>query len=210
MKIVFIGPAGAGKGTYSTELSSALSIPAISMGNLIREEVKNKTELGKVASPIIDRGELIPLGLTDQILKSRLSKKDCENGFILDGYPRNMLQLKSLERVTKIDVVINLKVSKKVVLQRLSNRRTCSKCGKIYHLINIPPKNPEICDICGGKLEQRKDDVEKAIEKRLKVYNEETKPLIDYYRKQNIVADINAEQKLNDAMRDIFLVTKNK
>lgn len=204
MKIVFIGPAGSGKGTYSAELSKKLSIPAISMGALIRDEVKNNTELGKIAGPIINQGNLVPFEVTTEILKKRLKQDDCKKGFILDGYPRKMDQVKAFEKITDINAVLNLVVTKNIVLQRLSKRRTCSECAKIYHLVSLPPKIPGICDICGGKLEQREDDTPESIKKRLKIYEEETKPLIDYYNELGIVHDINGDQSIPDAMSEIY------
>jgi len=182
-----LGSPGTGKGTYSSRLSPILRIPHISTGDIFRENIAKKTELGKKVEKFLDSGELVPDYITVEVVKERLKKPDCKNGFILDGFPRTIKQAQELDKITKIDFVVNLNVPKWLILERFSTRRTCKNCGEIYDIRSIKPKKEGICDRCGGQLIKREDETPKSIEKRLKVYNENTKPLIDYYKNKGIL-----------------------
>jgi len=190
MKLVVLGSPGVGKGTYTQDLTKILNVPHISTGALFREHIGKQTELGKKAKEHIDAGQLVPDELTNDLVKERISREDCQNGFIFDGYPRNIPQAESFAKITDLDLVINFKADKEVIIERLSGRRTCSSCGWIFHLKNLPPKVEGICDKCGGKLIQRSDEMPEVIEKRLIVYEKETAPLIDYYKEKNLLKEI--------------------
>ena len=204
MKIIFLGPPGSGKGTYSTRLSRLLGIPHISTGDIFREAVKQGTELGKKVNEYLMRGELVPDNITTNVLKERISKPDCEKGFILDGYPRTMPQAKALDEFVEIDLVINLNIHEKILIEKLSARRICVNCGEIYNIADTKetidgvkydmppmlPKTPGVCDKCGGKLIHRKDDRVEVIKTRLKLYRKQSEPLIRSYRKRGLVEDV--------------------
>ncbi|MCM8785517.1 MAG: adenylate kinase [Candidatus Omnitrophica bacterium] len=212
MKNIFIlhGPPGAGKGTVGERLSKNLNIPLISTGDLLRENVKEKTELGLKAKKYMDKGELVPDKIVISILLDRLSKDDCKNGFILDGFPRNISQAKNLEKYIKNEKVkvVYLEANDDFLVNRLSNRRICENCGAIYHLINIPPKVPGICDKCGGKLIQREDDKEEVIRNRLAVYHKLTSPLLDYYKKKGVLFGVRGDGELEDTVKQIIEISK--
>jgi len=204
LKIVFLGPPGAGKGTYSSRISKILNIPHISTGDIFREAIMKRTELGKKVSDYVKNGDLVPDNVTVAILKERISQSDCQRGFILDGYPRTVVQAKELEKLTNLDVVINLEINENIILKKLSARRVCKSCGEIYNLADIqetingikysmPPmlsKKPGICDKCEGELEQRKDDKMNVIRDRLELYRKQTEPLIIYYQKRGLLKKI--------------------
>lgn len=194
MKLVIMGPQGSGKGTYASRLSPVLGVPNISTGDLCREEAAKGTELGKKIKEIMDRGGLQPDEVIIEMLKNRIKKDDCKKGFILDGFPRTLKQAEELEKIIKLDYVINLVVPQWVLLKRMSLRVTCEKCGEIYNLGYLKPKVEGICDKCGGRLIQRDDDKEEAIRKRLKEYEEKTKPLIDYYKSKGILLNISNDK----------------
>lgn len=202
MNLVFLGPPGVGKGTIAKEIAKEKGIPQISTGDLLREAVKQGSELGKKAKTYMDSGKLVPDNLVINLLKNRISKDDCKKGFILDGFPRTVPQAEALAKEVKINRVLNFKALDKTIIQRLSGRRTCKSCNAIYHLINIPPKVEGICDKCGGELFQRDDDKPKAIKKRLEVYQQQTAPLIDYYNKKGNLADIDTEQPIPLIVKD--------
>lgn len=200
MRIIFLGPPGSGKGTYSSRIAPQLKIPHISTGDLFRNEIERGTGLGKKIKNIIDAGNLVPDDIVMQVLKERMSKPDCKNGFILDGFPRTLNQAKALDKIAKIDIVINLVLPDNILIKKISARRQCRKCGEIYNLadiregdIHMPPILPKkqgICDKCGGELYQRDDDREKVVRERLGVYKKQTAPLIDYYKKKGLLRDI--------------------
>lgn len=195
MNWILLGPPGSGKGTQAKRLIEKYDIPQISTGDLLREAVKNGTELGKEAKQFMDAGKLVPDEVVIGMVKERLQKDDAQKGFILDGFPRTVPQAEELDKVLegmgkKIDKVINIEVPDEEVVERLSGRRTCKDCGAMYHVKFSPPKEEGKCDKCGGELYQRDDDNPETIKSRLQVYHEQTAPLKDYYGKQGLVADI--------------------
>lgn len=203
MRLIFLGPPGSGKGTYSSRISGKKGWAHISTGDLFRENVKNQTETGLKAKKHMDEGGLVPDEIVIDMLKERLTKDDCKEGFILDGFPRTTEQAKALEDITKIDVVINLRMPAEVIIEKILARRTCENCGDIYNVADIhfgpekqyhlPPMNPKEegkCDKCGGGLVSRTDETKEIIEKRLSVYGEQTAPLINYYSDKSLVRDV--------------------
>jgi len=181
MKLVIFGPPGSGKGTYASRLKSKLHITTISTGNIFREAVKEGTELGKRVKKYLDSGQLVPDEAVIEAVRNRIAKPDCEKGFILDGFPRTVEQAKALEKAVKIDAIINLLVPEQIIIERLSNRRTCKNCGEIYNLKTLKPRKEGICDKCGGLLIQRKDDTIPVIKERFQVFEKQTRPLMRYY-----------------------------
>ena len=196
MKIILLGPPGAGKGTYASRLTPTLKLPHISSGNMVRDEIKAQTQLGNLMKEYSDKGKLGPDEIMIKILAKRLTKPDCKKGCILDGFPRTIKQAKTLEKISKIDLVINLNVPDDIIIKRLSNRLTCKKCGTIYNKLTLKPKKDNICDECGGELYQREDDKPEVIQERLNVYRKKTEPLIEYYRKKDLLKDVHC----NDLM----------
>jgi len=190
MNIVLLGPPGIGKGTAATKLSKKLSIPHIATGDMLRENVAQKTMLGLKAKSFMDKGLLVPDNVVIEMIKERLQKEDCKNGFILDGFPRTINQAEKIKD-TKIDKVVNIQASDDVIIERLSRRRVCEQCGFIYHLDFIKPNREGFCDKCSGQLNQREDDKPEAIKERLKVYKEQTEPLINYYKEKGLIVDVN-------------------
>ncbi len=193
MKIVILGPPGSGKGTYASRLKDLLGIPHISTGDMVREEIRAQTELGKIMKAYSERGELVPDEIIIDMLAKRLSKPDAQRGFILDGFPRTLKQAEYLEKISGVDLVINLNVPDEIIIQRLSNRLICKRCGAIYNRLTLKPKVDGICDKCGGELYQREDDRPEVIQERLNVYRRDTKPLIEYYRGKGILRDVYCE-----------------
>ncbi|MBI3398779.1 MAG: adenylate kinase [Deltaproteobacteria bacterium] len=195
MNLILLGPPGAGKGSQGKSLAEKYSIPQISTGDILRVAVRDKTTLGVKAKSYMDRGTLVPDELVVEIVAERLKRDDCKAGFILDGFPRNISQAKAVERILKkigkkIDHIINIEVSRKEIVKRLSGRRVCRNCGEGYHIIFNPPLDDKKCDRCRGELYQRDDDKEDTIEARLKVYEEQTAPLIDFYKKKDSLVSI--------------------
>lgn len=206
MRIILLGAPGAGKGTQAKTLAKKLSLAHISTGDILRQNVAYSSLLGKQAKDYMDKGLLVPDELVTKMVAARLNEPDTEKGFILDGYPRNITQAKSLDDLLKkqnkdIDYVVDLVASEPVIIQRLSGRLACSKCNANFHIKNMPPKKDMLCDNCGAKLYQRTDDKEETIKKRLAVYTKESRPLIQYYRLkkklQQICADEEAQTVLN-------------
>ncbi|WP_456399258.1 adenylate kinase [Mesoaciditoga sp.] len=192
MNIVMLGPPGAGKGTQAKFLSQEFSIPHISTGDMLREEIAAGSPLGKKVEEIIKSGKLVEDKLMIDIIRERLSRKDVGKGFILDGFPRTLSQAEALDELLKsmekaIEYSVYVEVPENVVVERLSARRVCPKCGRIYNMISNPPKHDETCDVCGVKLITRDDDKPETVKKRYEVYMEQTTPVIDYYRKRNIL-----------------------
>lgn len=202
MKIILLGPPGSGKGTQAKMMINYYGIPQISAGDILRANVAEKTELGKKAKGFMDKGALVPDNLVIDMIKERLQKNDCKNGFILDGFPRTINQAEKLGKFQEIDKVIELKARDEIIVKRLSSRRQCKNCGAIYGT-DIKPKKNGICDKCNGELYQRDDDKEEAIRNRLKVYHSQTKPLTDYYGDKGILVDVDGEQPIKKIFDDI-------
>lgn len=192
MNIVLLGAPGVGKGTDAALLSAKHKLPHISTGNMFREAMAGNTALGIKAKSFVDAGKLVPDELVTEMVKERISKPDCKNGFLLDGYPRTVSQAKALQGFSAVDVVLNFAASSKVIIERLSGRRTCRKCGAAYHTKFSPAKKEGTCDKCGGELFQRPDDKPDIVTRRLTIYDQQTKPLIDFYRNEGILANIDA------------------
>lgn len=198
MNIVILGPPGVGKGTYAGFLSEKYNIPKISVGDLFRRAIKDETELGKKIKNYVSSGDLVPDEIVIELVKNRLQEDDCRRGFLLDGYPRTVAQAEAMGKFKKIDVALNFVAPDEVIMSRIGGRRTCSKCGAIYHIKNVPPKVEGICDNCGGRLVQRSDEKPQVIKNRLVVYREKTKPVIDYLRKKGHVVDIDAHYNIEE------------
>jgi len=204
MNLILLGPPGAGKGTQAKLLSEGLKIPHISTGDILREAVKNQTEFGKEVKKIMDSGALVPDDLINKIIADRLARADTKKGFILDGFPRTEAQAAALDELLKknslgdIDLVLYFDSTLKIIIERLSGRLVCRDCGANFHIKNVPPKKDMICDFCGGALYQRADDKEETIKNRMKVYEKESSPLIEYYEKQGKIRKINADYSAHD------------
>lgn len=198
MKFVFLGPPGAGKGTQAKILSKKINIPAISTGDIFRENIKDQTELGKKAVEYTSKGLLVPDHVTNGMVEQRLMKMDCANGFILDGYPRTINQAKFLDEIETIDKVINFVLTDDEVIRRISGRRTCKDCNAIYHVDFLKPKKKGLCDKCNIRLTQREDDKPKAVKKRLQVYKKQTEPLIAYYTKKGILVNVDSSPTIKE------------
>jgi len=195
MRLVFIGPPGVGKGTYAAAVSQRFGIPHISTGDMIREEIKRGSELGRKLKEYVDRGLLVPDEIVTEMVRERLSREDCKRGFILDGYPRTLKQAEELDRITAIDLVLNFVAPDEVIIDRISGRRICRVCGAIYHVKYMPPKVPGVCDRCGGPLYQREDDKPEVVARRLEVYRQQFAPIIEYYRRRGILVDVDASEQ---------------
>lgn len=205
MKIVLIGTPGAGKGTQAKILTEHFNIAHISTGDLLRDEINLKTELGLKISNVITSGQLVSDEIVLTLIKNRIQKDDCKNGFILDGYPRNISQAETLESVIgKIDKVIYIQASDDVILERMAGRRSCEKCGQMYHLKYNPPKVAEICNNCQSPLIQRKDDNIEIVKNRLNVYNESTKPLINLYKEKGLLFEVNGDAEIETVSKELI------
>lgn len=199
MKLILLGAPGAGKGTQAEIISERLSVPTISTGNIIRAALKAQTEMGVKAKEFIDKGLLVPDDVVIGIVRDRLKEDDCKNGFILDGFPRTVPQAQALDDMgIEIDKVIDIQVPDEKIVQRLSGRRVCSGCGASYHLLYKKPEKDGVCNSCGAQLVQRTDDREETVLERLKVYHEQTEPLVDYYRKKNKLVVVEGQEEVSD------------
>lgn len=204
INIIFLGPPGSGKGTQAALLSDNLRIPKISTGDILREEIKNNTQLGIKAKQFIDSGTLVPDDVMLAIISARTSQDDCKSGFILDGFPRTVAQANGLSSLgIKIDKVININLSDEIIVERLGGRRICASCGSMFHIKYQPPKNQGICDKCGAMLVIRVDDKVETIKKRLKVYHSQTQPLIEYYKKKVQFINIDGNKSIDEIKQEI-------
>lgn len=213
MNIVMLGAPGAGKGTIAKKLEEKYNLPHVSTGDLFRENIKNNTSLGQEAKSYMDKGALVPDNVTINMLLDRISKDDCKNGFILDGFPRNLAQADGLKEALakksdKIDLAILMDAKDEDIVKRLSGRRVCETCGAPYHIETLKPKVDGICDKCGGKLIQRKDDTPEVIKDRLKVYHEQTQVLIEYYDKAGILFTMNGFDSIDNILLQLEKVIK--
>lgn len=199
MKIIFLGAPGAGKGTQAEIVSERLGIPTISTGAIIREAVKTGTEMGLSAKKFMEAGALVPDEVVIGIIKERLAKKDCEGGFILDGFPRTVPQAEALDAMgIKMDAVVSIEVDDARIVERMSGRRVCDKCGASFHVQYKPSKDGTTCDNCGAELSVRKDDAPEVVQSRLAVYHSTTEPLKEYYAKQGILKTVEGQEKVED------------
>ncbi|VVB91024.1 Adenylate kinase [uncultured archaeon] len=208
MNIILLGPPGAGKGTQAKKIAEHYSLPHISTGDILRENISNNTSLGVRAKSYMAKGELVPDELLITIIRDRLSKPDCSNGFLLDGYPRTVPQADALQMILtesnkKLDVVLNIDVDDEELVKRLSGRRVCSSCCMSYHMIFNPPEEDEICDKCKGKLYQREDDKPEAIRNRLIVYKKQTQPLIEYYTRKGLLRTVDGGKDIPEIFEEI-------
>lgn len=199
--ILLFGPQGSGKGTQGAKLSEYLTLPWIVTGNIFRSHMKENTSLGQLAKQYINEGKLVPDEVTNRMITERLHQADCKAGLILDGYPRNLSQAQALDQVTKVTHLLHINLSDTEAMRRITNRRTCVEHGHVYHLIYHPPQQLGSCDIDGSELQQREDDTEAALQKRLVIYHQETEPLLEHYRP--VVYTINGEQSIENVWRDI-------
>lgn len=206
--IILLGPPASGKGTQATRLREALDLPHVASGDLFRENLKNETELGLKAKAYMDRGELVPDDITIGMVMERLSRPDCAGGALLDGFPRTIAQAEALGRELaaqghKISQVPNVVVPDDVLVERVSGRRLCRQCGESYHVHFNPAKQPGVCDACGGELYQRDDDNPETVRNRLKVYWDQTSPLINYYRQQGVLVEVDGDQSIDAVAADL-------
>ncbi len=208
MRLVIMGPPGAGKGTQSALISSKYGIPHVSTGDMFREILKRSDGLANRIRKYVESGELVPDELVVEMVRDRICRPDCERGFILDGFPRTVAQAEALDRMLEsagkeLNAVLYLRVSEEAVVRRLSRRRVCESCGAIYHLDYNPPKRPGVCDRCGGRLIQRDDDREEVIRERLRVYHEQTEPLIKYYGERGLLVEIDGCKEIHQVWEDV-------
>ena len=211
MKIIMLGAPGAGKGTQAQRIAEKYGIPHISTGDIFRANIKNGTELGKKAKAFMDQGLLVPDELTVDLVMDRIKQDDCENGFVLDGFPRTIPQAEALtaalEKINeKMDYAIDVDVPDENIVNRMSGRRACLNCGATYHIVSIPTKVEGICDRCGQPVVLRDDDKPETVQKRLTVYHEQTQPLIDYYKKQSILKTVDGTQPMEKVFADIVAI----
>ena len=191
MKLILLGAPGAGKGTQAERLCKQLNIPTISTGNILRAAIKDGTPTGLKAKSEMDAGKLVPDDVIIGIITERLAQEDCRNGYILDGVPRTIAQAEAMEKAgITFDDVISIEIADETIMQRMSGRRVCESCGASYHLVAVPPKTPGVCDNCGGKLVQRKDDAPETVKARLEVYHQETEPLKAFYEQRGLLKPV--------------------
>ncbi len=203
MKLVFLGPPGAGKGTLASLAKDAFGVVHISTGDIFRANIKNGTPLGLKVKAILDSGGLVSDETTIEIVKDRLMQADCKAGYLLDGFPRTVVQAEALATFEKLDSVVNFVLDENVIVSRLSGRRVCKACGTGFHLTAMPPQKPGTCDKCGGELIQRKDDEASSIQERLRVYAAQTEPLIHWYRTKGLLKDIDASPQPTEVLKEL-------
>lgn len=210
MRIVLLGPPGAGKGTQAKKIAEKYCLPHISTGDIFRKNIKNKTILGIKAQEYIDKGQLVPDEITAAVVEQRINQKDCSNGFLLDGFPRTVNQAEALTHILnrmnkKLDYVIDIAMAEEVLIDRISGRRVCMSCGASYHVKYNPPSVEGLCDVCGSRLILRDDDKRETIVKRLEVYKNQTAPLIDYYKSLGLLYSVDGNQDIEQVFEDICL-----
>lgn len=208
VSVVMLGAPGAGKGTQAAKMSQLYEVPTISTGDILRQAVVDQTELGRKAKEYMDKGQLVPDEVVIGIVEERLKSLDCQKGFILDGFPRTVVQAEELDKALsamskRLDVVLEVGVGEEVIIRRLTGRRTCHRCGKIYHLSSDPPREESRCDKCGGELYQRSDDTVETVKNRLEVYQKQTAPLLDYYRQQGLLRTVDGGRPVEEVFGDI-------
>ena len=208
MKIIMLGAPGAGKGTQAKKIAAKYGIPHISTGDIFRANIKNGTELGKKAKTYMDQGLLVPDELVVDLVVDRVNQDDCENGYVLDGFPRTIPQAEALTEALekmgqKVDFAIDVNVPDENIVKRMGGRRACVTCGATYHMVYAPTKKEGICDTCGGELILRDDDKPETVQKRLNVYHDQTQPLIDYYTSQGILRTVDGTEDIDDVFRAI-------
>ena len=211
MKIIMLGAPGAGKGTQAKMIADKYGVPHVSTGDIFRANIKNGTELGMEAKKYMDQGLLVPDELTVKILLDRVSQPDCKNGYVLDGFPRTIPQAEVLDKALaelgeSIDYAIDVDVPDENIVKRMSGRRACVSCGATYHVVHVPPKKEGICDRCGSELILRDDDKPETVQNRLKVYHEQTQPLIDFYSKKGVLKEVDGTQEMNAVFEDIVKI----
>jgi adenylate kinase len=213
MRLILVGPPGAGKGTQAVQLAKHYKIPHISTGDIFRANLKNGTELGKQAQSFMDRGELVPDSVTNEMVKDRLGNSDVGNGFLLDGFPRNTNQAEVLDGILKaknmpLDAALELKIDHAEIIKRLSGRRTCRGCGASSHIEFEKPKVAGVCDKCQGELYQREDDKEKVVSRRLEIYSEQTEPIISFYKSAGLLKNISALGEVSEITKNAIAILK--
>ena len=212
-EFVFVGPPGSGKGTQTKMLSKEFNLPHIDTGSLLRKNIKEATQIGIVAKKYIDKGQLVPIEVVTEVIQNRLMEDDCKGGFVLDGFPRSIEQASSLDNIiSKLDFEVELEavyfdIPNEVLVERLVNRRSCPKCGKIYNLKTNPPKAQNLCDDCNVELIQRKDDTRETALLRFETYERETHPLLEFYTKRGNLKVVNANQSIDDVWRELVKIT---
>ena len=211
MKIIMLGAPGAGKGTQAKQIAAKYSIPHISTGDIFRANIKNGTELGKKAKEYMDQGALVPDELTCDLVMDRISQPDAANGFVLDGFPRTIPQAEALDKALTaagqaMDFAVDVDVPDENIVNRMSGRRACLKCGATYHIVSIPTKVEGICDVCGEPVVQRDDDKPETVQKRLTVYHEQTQPLIDYYKGKGILKSVDGTVPMEQVFEEIVKI----
>ena len=209
MKIIMLGAPGAGKGTQAKKIAAKYDIPHISTGDIFRANIKNGTELGNKAKTYMDQGLLVPDELVVDLVVDRVQQDDCKNGYVLDGFPRTIPQAEALDKALaalgdKVDYAIDVNVPDENIVNRMGGRRACVGCGATYHLVYAPTKTEGICDVCGKELILRDDDKPETVQKRLKVYHEQTQPLIDYYKNQGILREVDGSVDMEDVFKEIL------
>lgn len=201
MNIILLGAPGAGKGTQASKISQAYNLPHISTGDIFRENIKNQTPVGILAKSYIDKGQLVPDEVTCEIVEERIECDDCKNGYMLDGFPRTIAQAEALDKMAKIDLVINIDVDFSLLMDRLCGRRVCKNCGESYHVSRLNGETK--CARCGGELYQRKDDNPETVRRRLEVYNAQTAPLIEYYTKKGLIFNVVGNTTPEDVYQEV-------
>ncbi|MEG1930172.1 MAG: adenylate kinase [Anaerovorax sp.] len=211
LRIVLLGPPGAGKGTQATKIAEKYNIPHISTGDIFRKNVKEETPLGRKAKEYMNKGQLVPDDLTIELVESRLTEDDCKNGFLLDGFPRNVYQAQTFDKYLEdksldLSKVLNIEVEKEELLTRLIGRRVCRNCGATYHILNMPTEKEGVCDLCGGEIYQRSDDTATTVERRIEVYLDQTSPLVEYFEKKKVLSHIDGAAGLENVFNQIVSV----